>query len=655
MFKRLWLPATLLVALIGCGAASQLAARTTEGGNSGQILSYASDIAVKTNGTLLIRETIKILTAGSPSGRNICRDIPTRYYDRFGNFYRIHFEVLGLERDEQPESFYLEKFPEGLRICLGQTREIIPSGEHTYELTYAVDRAIGFFPSHDELYWNVTGHGWVFPIQEVSAVVHLPKGIVRQALIPDAYTGGQGSAETDFTATADDQSNATFRTTRALQPHESLTLVVRWPKGFVRLPTEEQQHHYFLEDHQAGMAGLVGLGVVLIYFVGAWLLAGGSVEPDAESASRLPRGFSPAALRCLWRTAFDQKTLIVSLVDLAVKKELAILEDPFGGYILGRRKPSSQIASAATVSPSSFRFDLTPDEKLVLDELFAKDATVRVEPASPALGLAAEALYHHLSVRLEKFQFRATGRYLWPAMLISLLTLARCGFSVQGAHKLPVLVLTGTLLLCGLVCLAGVHLTVGAWRYARSDPYQTPQASKRAWRLTVFLILLLLFELAGFEVVAWAASADVVLVLAAFVTVHCLFHHLLRPRAQLTRELADQIEALRALLTPRPGRSDSPGRARDHALFTENYLPYAMALNVETGWGEQFAATLIQAHRASTYSPTWYSGPGWIVGTAANFATWLSQSFAGAMSSAKPVPHSQPEGVEPSDAAKAEP
>ena len=101
---------------------------------------------------------------------------------------------------------------------MGNSSEAVPPGEHTYELTYTVDREIGFFPDHDELYWNITGNGWIFPIEEASAVVHLPKGIAQEAILLDGYTGGQDSVGTDFTASADRQSNATFRTTRALAP-----------------------------------------------------------------------------------------------------------------------------------------------------------------------------------------------------------------------------------------------------------------------------------------------------------------------------------------------------------------------------------------------------------------------------------------------------
>jgi hypothetical protein len=253
--------------------------------SSEQILSYDSDITVNPDSTLLVRETIKVRALGAQIKNGIYRDFPTHYHDRFGTPYIIHFEVVSLQRDGQPEDFHLRKLANGLRIHMGKSSEIVPPGEHTYELTYTVNREMGFFPDYDELYWNATGNGWIFSIQQASATVHLPKGISREAILLDAYTGPPDSAEASYTASADGQSNATFRTTRVLGPYEGLTLVARWPKGFVHPPTDEQRHRYFLEDNRTNFIVLVGLMVILVYYGAAWYLAGrdlarGEFVPD---------------------------------------------------------------------------------------------------------------------------------------------------------------------------------------------------------------------------------------------------------------------------------------------------------------------------------------------------------------------------------------
>jgi hypothetical protein len=383
MLKRLsLLTLTLFPIFMGSFATVMRAQGSAPAPASEQILSYDSDLTANPDGTLLVRETIAVFAMGAQIKPGIYRDIPTRYIDRFGNPYVIHFEVASLERDGHPEDFHLGKLSNGLRIYMGKSGQVVPPGEHTYELTYSVDREIGFFPEHDELYWNVTGDGWIIPIQKVSATLHLPKGIAQEAILLDAYTGRQGSAETHYTASADSQSNATFRTTRALGPYEGLTIVARWPKGFVRPPTDDQKYRYFLEDNQANVIGLMGLIVVLIYYSAAWFLVGrGPARGEIMLRSEPPRGFSPAALRYVWRRAFDQKALVANLVDLAVKKQLAILEDGSGAYILGRLKPNPQPTGVGLGSREVPAPEVTPDEKLILDKLFAAGDTIRLEPA----------------------------------------------------------------------------------------------------------------------------------------------------------------------------------------------------------------------------------------------------------------------------------
>ncbi|MBC8338099.1 MAG: hypothetical protein ISR51_01150 [Rhodospirillales bacterium] len=53
-----------------------------------------------------------------------------------------------------------------------------------------MDRQIGFYDEFDELYWNVTGDGWAFPILSAEAIVLItPKAHVVQKA---AYTGKRG-------------------------------------------------------------------------------------------------------------------------------------------------------------------------------------------------------------------------------------------------------------------------------------------------------------------------------------------------------------------------------------------------------------------------------------------------------------------------------
>jgi hypothetical protein len=103
------------------------------------------------------------------------------------------FDVEGVTRNGRAEPWRLEKRANGVRIWIGDPAVEIGPGEHTYTIAYASDRQLGYFPDHDELYWNVTGNGWTFPIDEVSATVTLPAEVPADVIGVEAYTGPQGA------------------------------------------------------------------------------------------------------------------------------------------------------------------------------------------------------------------------------------------------------------------------------------------------------------------------------------------------------------------------------------------------------------------------------------------------------------------------------
>src|SRR5215469_14820773 len=126
---------------------------------SEHILDFHSDITLREDGSMLVRETITVNSRGTAIRHGIYRDYPTRYQDRLRNHYVVGFELLSAERDGQPEISRVADQSNGKRIYLGDANAMLPPGHHTYVIAYATSRQLGFFSDHDEMYWNVTGNG----------------------------------------------------------------------------------------------------------------------------------------------------------------------------------------------------------------------------------------------------------------------------------------------------------------------------------------------------------------------------------------------------------------------------------------------------------------------------------------------------------------
>jgi len=153
-----------------------------------QILDFHSDITLKPDGAFLVRETIIVkFHRRSDSPRDLSR-FSHPIQDRLGNNYIVGFQLLSAECDGYSETSRVEDQLNGKRIYLGNPKFYISSGRHTYVISYSTNRQLGFFADHDEMYWNVTGNGWIFPIDHASATVTVPQNIAASDLSFDGFS-----------------------------------------------------------------------------------------------------------------------------------------------------------------------------------------------------------------------------------------------------------------------------------------------------------------------------------------------------------------------------------------------------------------------------------------------------------------------------------
>lgn len=220
-----------------------LIAPTISNATSEEISDYKSDIYINEDASMIVKETIKVYAEGNQIKRGIYRDFPTQYKDKNGNNYNVEFEVLEVLRDGEKEPYEIEKQENGVRIYIGDSNNMLETGYHTYTIKYETDKQIGYFDEHDELYWNVTGNGWNFTIDNVTAIVHLPNDTNMNKVNFEAYTGRQGASEKQCTAYKDEYDNTiTFTTTSKLYFGEGLTIVVRFDKEVLNGSRQEKDN-----------------------------------------------------------------------------------------------------------------------------------------------------------------------------------------------------------------------------------------------------------------------------------------------------------------------------------------------------------------------------------------------------------------------------
>ena len=293
-----------------------------------RILSYHSDILIRLDGSMTVTETIRVRAEGKDIRRGIYRDFPTSYKDHLGNNYRVTFTPLEVQRNNRKEAFHTENRSNGVRVYMGSASQTLPHGVHEYRLRYHTSRQLGFFEDFDELYWNVTGNGWAFPIDTASARVELPEAVYPSDLRLDFYTGQQGSTGKDASSQVISNRKVEFEATRGLGPREGLTVAVGFPKGIVREPTAADRLKYFFSDNSAALALVAGLLLPFGWYLWAWKKFG----RDPRKGVIIPRfkppgGLTPAGCSYISRMSFNRDAFAAAIVSLGVKGHLKIHED----------------------------------------------------------------------------------------------------------------------------------------------------------------------------------------------------------------------------------------------------------------------------------------------------------------------------------------
>ena len=235
--------------------------------NEEEITNYHAVIEPQRDGSIIVSEFITVNCLYQNIKRGIFRDLP----EKDG----VTYKVLSVRRDGRPEPFFTEKKGRNKRVNTGTDAFLPQRGLYTYEIRYKARDVVRGFDDFDEVYWNVTGNGWDFPISNASAEIRLPLNV--KVLQKAAYVGFSGSKEEGKL------SGGYFSAGRPLRAHEGLTVAAGFEKGFVTDPIQGSSP---FETPFPPVWGAVCL--VLIYASATWFLFG----RDPASLPVMPR-FDP--------------------------------------------------------------------------------------------------------------------------------------------------------------------------------------------------------------------------------------------------------------------------------------------------------------------------------------------------------------------------
>lgn len=325
-----------------------------------KIVDFNSKIFVHKNGTIDVTENI-LYDFGVVAKHGIFRYIPfqnewvgKKPSDAVdGSKYLRVFPTSfsSVKRDGSDEHYTVSTDKSVKTAKIGEKDTLI-AGQHHYTIKYTMKNFATTFTDHDELYFNVTGNGWLIGMDRVHVAVQYEDATITNKFQAACFAGAFESTATCGPATIDgskivfDQLN--------VNPSSGMTIDVASPKGvLVPAPPVLQETWSFASAFRLTPVTISTFFVLLFLTMGALLfvlfkagrnrryvgnvvdVAFGNTTGQDEAAPIFRRGDSmvefvppdkirPGQMGVLLDETVDDIDLTATLIDLAVRGYLHI-------------------------------------------------------------------------------------------------------------------------------------------------------------------------------------------------------------------------------------------------------------------------------------------------------------------------------------------
>ncbi|WBV61688.1 DUF2207 domain-containing protein [Chryseobacterium camelliae] len=582
-----------------------------------RILSYHSDINVDTRSTLNVTEKIKVHSLGDKIQRGIFR---TLHLSRNLNnrTQKVKYDIVSIKKNGEEENYHEEIEDGFLKIYIGNKDIILEPGNYEYEIQYKTENQIGFFDKYDELYWNVNGNYWDFPVDTISATINLPQG--ASILQNSCYTGFAGSTEKNCSSKILSDHSIEWSAS-GFQAYDGLTIAVGFQKGIMIPPPPPG----FLEKFGIVIGGfLVFLGL-LYYYISTWRKYGVDPEkPIAYPQFNAPNDLSPASLGYLKTETFKNKYITAALVNLAIKGYVQIIEKEDSG-ILGLFK--STIYTLKKLKPADE--NLPKEEKKLMDYLLPSSRETINFDGKYDSKIEQAVLNCKEAVKFQHDAFLNEGnnakKLILPSLLITFVYLIGLFLSYRMFPEFEKVII-GIFLYGGL--FIAFFIAVLLFKYF-------PGLFKifLVFPLIVFVSIGIFIHKSSDFTIDNNFNICYIFIVLGFTSL-VIYEFLIKRPSEEKLKVKSLIEGFQMYMGAAENEQlkfHNPPEMTPQVF--EKYLPFAMVLGVDEIWGKKFDAML--SKMSTEYHHNWY------VGSSLNhyaFASTLNSSLTNSVQSSSTQP-----------------
>ncbi len=431
-------------------------AQTSDFASIGQkITSFDSNITIDRDNIAEVHETI-VYSFDDGSHHGIFRVIPTAFLTPHGTKYTPITKYWVTDGSGNSLQIKVSKFDHDLEIRIGNPDALLPAGQYTYKINYSIGPVVTKESGYDLLFWNITGNGWLVPIDQVTARVTTPVAMAQTV----CFTGITGSQAHDCKI---DQSGSTVSISAAsLTASAGLTLRGQLPPGSFSQYPSSQPAALLIRYGLFGFSCILILLALTVWAARLTLNARRKHDQTIMPEYEPPDGLTPGEMGVLDDRRSNQVEISATIIDLAVRKYIKIEQvSPPKWPAKGKYK----LIRLAENAP------LRDYERNLLDAFFLGGDTLDLsrlrynQTLASAIGLVVRAVKHQLKRDVEKkgYYSKSFGSYFH-------LTLTIIGIAVWLVGLVVVFNPTATIgqkeLLTVLMLLGSVLVLRTAWQRA---------------------------------------------------------------------------------------------------------------------------------------------------------------------------------------------
>jgi uncharacterized membrane protein len=308
---------------------------------------FNSQITINQNTSVSISETISYYTPIEKHG--IYRYIPLKY--NRGNYVSSMSinRITITDGDGLSIPYSTSRENGNFIIKIGDPNQTF-TGQKTYRIAYTLSDALNRFTDHDELYWDITGEGWQFPIEHVSATIASPFALINQSA---CYAGPVGSDNHLCEISKSTSSKAEVKYPEVVNYGDNVTIALFLPHpNQLIFPSLTDRLLQNLIDNFA----LIFLPLPLLIMFMAWYKWGRDYEfispnvfdLDPDKPQRLKPIFEPKRIPFVYEPlkdltptetgamldeSVDNRDIVADIIDLARRKFLKLEASEKTGFL----------------------------------------------------------------------------------------------------------------------------------------------------------------------------------------------------------------------------------------------------------------------------------------------------------------------------------